>query len=186
MTRLDYLLRQYENILGWYKQSEDKAKFLVTLNTLVLGVVNGLVFIGADKVRSVRALHTMPSWLLLVLSGIALLASYLFILRAMWPRHRSRDATLQGSERIWFFGDVASMTREDYRAAVMGWSEQQLEATLVAQNHILSSNVWIKHQALNWAIAFTIVALMLFFALGIAYGIAVTTTALPPTGASAG
>jgi hypothetical protein len=99
MTKLEYLLKQYENILGWYKKSEEKAKFLVTLNTLVVGVVNGLVFIGADKIRAVRPLYTMPIWLLLALPGVALVGCYRFILRAMWPRHHSRDATLKASER---------------------------------------------------------------------------------------
>jgi len=74
---------------------------------------------------------------------------------------------------MWFFGDVASMTRQDYETAVVEWTEQDLERTMIAQNHILSKNVWTKHEALNWAIAFTIVALMLLFALGVAYGIAV-------------
>jgi hypothetical protein len=44
---------------------------------------------------------------------------------------------------------------------------------MIVQNHILSRNVWIKYNALNWAIAFTILALMLLFALGMAYGIVV-------------
>jgi len=60
MTKLDYLFKHYENLLDWYKQSEEKGKFLVTLNTLVVGVVNGLVFIGADKVRAVGLLYTVP------------------------------------------------------------------------------------------------------------------------------
>src|SRR5262245_5523888 len=180
MSKLEYLLKQYENVLGWYKQSEEKAKFLVTINTLVVGAVNGLVFIGADKVRAARPFYTMPVWVLLALSGIALLASYLFILRAMWPRHHALDASLKPSERIWFFGDLASMTREDYNAAIHNWTEQHLEATMAAQNYILSKNVWIKHEALNWAIACTIVALVLFFALGLAYGIVVANTPLQP------
>jgi pycsar effector protein len=176
MTRLEYLLAQYENFLGWYKHSEEKAKFLVTLNTLVIGVVNGLVFIGADKVKAVRPLYTIPIWLLLAMSGIALLGSYLFILRAMWPRHHARDATLKSFERIWFFGDVAALTRQEFGAEIADWSEQKLEATLSVQNHVLAKNIWTKHEALNWAIAFTIVALMLLFGLGVAYGIAVANT----------
>jgi hypothetical protein len=181
MNRLDYLLKQYENILGWYKQAEEKAKFLVTVNTIVVGVVNGLVFIGADKVRLVRPLYTMPIWVMLSLAGVALVGSYLFILRAMWPRHHMRDASLNYSQRMWFFGDIASMTRQDYGAAVADWCEQAFEETLIAQNHILSTNVWTKHEALNWAIAFTIVALILLFGLGLAYGIAVANTPLQPT-----
>ena len=185
MTRLEYLLKQYENVLSWYKQSEEKAKFLVTLNTLVVGVVNGLVFIGADKVRTTRSLYTMPIWILLALSGIALVGSYLFVLCAMWPRHHTRDTSLATSERMWFFGDVASIPRKEYAAIVVAGTEQDLEhnleRTMIAQNHILSENVWTKHQALSWAMAFTIVALMFLLSLGIAYGFAVANTPLPST-----
>lgn len=159
----------------WNKQSEDKAKFIVTLNTVVVGVVNGLVFIGADEVRSVRLLYTSPTWILVVLAGLALIGSYLFVLRAMWPRHRSRDMSLPKSERLWFFGDLASMRRHEYEAAVASWTEENLERTMVAQNHILSRNVWTKHQALNWGSAFSIVALILLLALGIAYGTVVAS-----------
>jgi hypothetical protein len=178
MTRLDYLFKQHESIIGWYKQSEEKAKFLVSLNTLAVGVVNGLVFLGADKIKSARLLYTAPIWLLLALSGMALISSYLLTLRAMWPRHYWRDASLKRSQRMWFFGDVASMSREDFAATMAEWSEQDLEQTLVAQNRILSKSVWTKHESLNWAIAFTIVALMLLFGLGVAYGIAVVNLPL--------
>src|SRR3954452_14961854 len=109
MTKLDFLFKQHEALLGWYKQSEEKGKFLVSLNTLVVGVVNGLVFVGAEKVKAVRSVYTVPIWVLLVLSGIALIGSYLLILRAMWPRHHVRDVSLKESQRLWFFGDVASM-----------------------------------------------------------------------------
>ena len=181
MTKLEYLLKQYENTLGWYKQSEDKARFVVTVNTLVVGVVNGLVFIGADRVRAVHALYTLPIWVLLSACGIAMVGSYLLVLRAMWPRHHALDRSLKATERIWFFGDIASMTREEHKAALITWTEQDLEETLISQNHILSKNVWAKHEALNWAIALTIVALVLLLALGIAYGIAVANLPLQPT-----
>jgi hypothetical protein len=186
MTKLEYLYKQYENILGWYNQSEEKAKFLVTLNTVVLGVVNGLVFIGADRVRAILSLYTMPIWILLTLSGIALVASYLFILRAIWPRHHTMDTSLKLSERIWFFGDIASMTTEEHRQVMADWTEQNVEATLQAQIHILSRNVWIKHEALNWAISLTILALLLLFGLGVAYGIALTHNPLQPDLGGAG
>lgn len=186
MTKLDYLFKQFETILGWYKQSEEKAKFLVGLNTLVVGVVNGLVFVGADKMRAVRDVYSIPIWLLLGLSGTALVASYLFILRAMWPRHHARDLTLKSSEKLWFFGDVASMSKEEHRNTMDNWTEHDVEATMVAQNYILSRNVWVKHEALNWAIALTIVALVLLFGLGLAYGIAVANSPLLPTAGSGG
>jgi hypothetical protein len=173
MKKLDYLFKHYENTLGWYKQSEEKGKFLVTINTLVVGVVNGLVFIGADKVRNIQSLYTKPIWLLLTVAGAALICSYLFILRAMWPRHHTRDTSLKASEQIWFFGDVASLSKDEYKAVLANWTEEDLKSTLIVQNHILSKNVWTKHEALNWAIAFTITALILIFILGVVYGIAV-------------
>ena len=177
MTKIDYLFKQFETTLGWYKLSEEKAKFLVGLNTLVVGVVNGLVFVGADKMRTVREVYTTPIWLLLAVSGVALVLSYLFILRAMWPRHHTRDATLQNTEKLWFFGDVISLTKADYKRTMDSWSETDMEATMVAQNYILSRNVWTKHEALNRAMALTITALVLLFALGLAYGIAVANIA---------
>ncbi|MFZ5635904.1 MAG: Pycsar system effector family protein [Pseudomonadota bacterium] len=183
MTRLDYLLKQYENLLGWYRQSEEKARFLVTINTLVVGVANGLVFVGADKVGAVRSLYAFPVWGLLAGSGVALLASYVFILRALWPRHHAHGEPTAPSERIWFFGDVAAMTKQDFGAAIGEWTEARLETAMIAQNHILSRNVWVKHEALNRAIVCTIVALVLFFCLGVAYGVAVAHTPLPPAAA---
>lgn len=186
MTKIEYLFKQYENILGWYRQSEEKAKFLVGLNTLVVGVVNGLVFVGADKMQTARDVYTITIWLLLCLSGVALVTSYLFVLRAMWPRHHVRDLSLQVIEKLWFFGDIAEMSKEEHRAAIANWTEHDLEKTMVAQNYILSRNVWVKHEALNWAIALTIIALVLLFALGMAYGIAVANSPLQPTAGSGG
>jgi hypothetical protein len=182
MTRLDYLLSQHSAVLDWYKQSEEKAKFLVTVNTVVVGIVNGLLFVGAEKVRTVPPLYTAPIWVLIILSGIALVGSYLFVLRAMWPKHHTRDTSLKAAERIWFFGDLASMSSEDHQRAMANWTEQDFEQSMIAQNYILSRNVWDKHDALNWAISLTIAALVLVFALGVAYGIAVAHAPLKSGG----
>jgi hypothetical protein len=94
MTKLDYLFKQYETVLGWYKQIEEKAKSIVSVNTLAVGVVNGPVFIAADKVRAARSLYTMPIWVLLALSDLALIASYLFVLRALCPHGQLRNKIL--------------------------------------------------------------------------------------------
>src|SRR5262249_43628090 len=118
MTKIDYLFKQFDTILGWYKQSEEKAKFLVGLNTLVVGIVNGLAFVGADKIRATRDAYTIPVWLLLGLSAAALVASFLCILRATWSRHHVRAAAPGSAEKLWFFGDVASMSKDEHRIAV--------------------------------------------------------------------
>lgn len=186
MSKLEYLFKQSETILGWYRQSEEKAKFLVGLNTLVVGVVNGLVFVGADKMRAVRDVYSVSIWLLLGLSGAALVGSYLYVLRAMWPRHHGRNLELNSVEKLWFFGDIAARSMEEHRAAMANWSEQDLEKTMVVQNYILSRNVWVKHEALNWAIALTIAALILLFMLGLAYGTAVANSALQPAAGNGG
>lgn len=176
MTNLEYLLKQYENILNWYKQSEDKGKFLVTLNTIIVGVVNGLVFTGADKINDVRPLYSQSIWLLLALSGITLVGSFIFILRAMWPRHHTMDKSLEPNEKIWFFGDIASMTKEEHKNLMDNWSDEDLKKTLIAQNHILSNNVWIKFNALNWSIGLTILSLLLLLVLGITYGMGIANS----------
>lgn len=135
-------------------------------------------FVGADKMRAVRDIYTIPIWLLLGLSGIALLLSFIFILRAMWPRHHARDPMLQNTEKLWFFGDVASLSRDVHRSTMDGCTEQDLEATMVAAIYNLSKNVWIKHNAINWAMAHTIAALIFLFGLGLAYAIAVVNMPL--------
>ena len=169
MSRLEYLKQQYEAILDWYKQSEGKAQFLVTINTVIAGIVNGLVFLAPEELTRARAVYTAPVSILLILSGLTLIGSCVFILRAVWARHRGPAPTLKPTERLWFFGDIAAMTREEHQALVREWSEEQLEATMTAQNHILAGNVRRKFDALNLAISLTIASLILLFALGFAY-----------------
>lgn len=169
MTRLEYLNRQYDVILGWYKQSEEKARFLVTINTVIAGIVNGLVFLAPEKLTQAKAVYTAPVCILLILSSVALIGSCVFILRAVWARHRGWSATLKPTERLWFFGDIAAMTREEHEKLVRDWSEEQMEATMTVQNHILAGNARKKFDALNVAISLTVASLMLLFALGFAY-----------------
>jgi len=152
MTRLEYLFSQYESILGWYKQAEDKSKFLVTINTIVAGVVNGLVFVAADKAASVRAVLRPPLLWVLLLATATWIGSCIFILRAVWARYHGKEPQLKEAERLWFFGHIAGMTREEHQAAVQTWTEEQMQATMTAQNHVLAGNVRKKFDALNWAI----------------------------------
>jgi len=187
MTRIEYIFSQYANILDWYKQSESKSNFLVTVNTLVVGVVNGLVFVGADKIIHAKNLYAGSNyvWLLAGLCGLSLVGSYLFILRAVWARHRGEVIELADKEKLWFFGHVASMSRDQHKKLVAGWSKANMEATMVAQNYILSRNVKTKYDSLNVAISLTIVALILLFCLGIAYAVAVANYSPPPAGMGA-
>jgi hypothetical protein len=175
MTRIDYLFRQFEAIFEWYKRAEDKAGLLIGLNTLALGVVNGLVFVGAGEIRAVQGFYTPLIGALLALSGLALVASYLQVLRAVRSRHDVGDIATGPAERLWFFGDIAAMSREQHREAMAAWDEHTLERSLLSQIHILSRNVVAKHAALNRAVTFTVIALLLLLALGIAYGVAVAS-----------
>jgi hypothetical protein len=183
MTRLEYLFNQYGNILDWYKQAETKSSFLVTVNTLVVGVVNGLVFVGVDKVSHVKNIYSVAIWILLSMCGLSLVGSYLFILRAVWARHHREAAkNLTDKEKLWFFGHLASMSRDQHKTLLNQFSEEHLEATMSAQNFILSHNVNTKYNSLNFAISLTIISVILLFALGIAYAIAVAQSSLPSTG----
>ena len=65
------------------------------------------------------------------------------------------------------------MSQDEHKKLMGQWSEENLEATMSAQNFILSKNVSIKFDSLNRAISLTIVSLILLFGLGIAYAIAV-------------
>lgn len=177
MSKLDFLFRQLDTLLAWYRQAEEKAKFLVGVNTLGVGVVNALVFVGSEEIGGVRDLYSRPLWLLLGACALALAAFYLLVLRAIWPRHHAADGPLPPDERLWFFGHIAARTLEAHRAAMAGWNEEKLEASLVAQNHALSRNVWIKHEALGHATVCTVIALVLLLALGMTYALAIVQRA---------
>jgi hypothetical protein len=159
--------------LTWYKQSEDKAKFLVTINTVVVGVVNGLVFVNGSKTQGVAGLLVGRVGILLFALGISLLLSFACVLRAVWARHHVLDKSRPNVERLWFFGDIAGMSHAQHANAIADLTDdnfpKHLEAMLVSQSHIFATNVWHKHQALNWAIVFTIIAVGLLFVLGVGY-----------------
>jgi hypothetical protein len=177
MTKIEFLFRQLDATVAWYKQAEDRGKFLIGLNALLVGVLDALIFVGTERIQAVRTAYTTPIWVLLGLVAAGLVASYSFIFFAMWPRHRSHDRATRPSEKLWFFGDVAQMTKGEHREAMATWDDDAVVETLVSQNHILSSNVWAKHQALSWAMALTIATLVGVFALGVAYAIGVAGAA---------
>lgn len=173
MTRLEYLLRQSEAVGEWYRRAEDKARFVIGLDTVLLGVVNGLVFVGAEEARALRGSFAPLVGILLVLAGAALAASCLLVLQAVRSRHEARDAEASPMERMWFFGDIAAMSRAQHREAMAAWDEAGFERSLISQNHVLSRHVAAKYVAVNRAAACSIVALLLLFALGLVYGWAV-------------
>ena len=181
MTKTDFLLRQVDSTLTWYKHSEDKAKFLVAINTAVVGVVSSLVFVSSDKAQVAGKILSSRVGPLLLVLGLSLLLSFMCILRAVWARHGILDRSLPDVRRLWFFGDVAEMSRQRYADAVGELTEQSLpshlEAMLVSQSYIFSKNVLRKHQALNWAIVFTIMAVALLFVLGVVYADSIPTQA---------
>lgn len=167
--KLEYLNRQYGVFFDWYKQSEQKATFLVTINTFVAGVINGLVFLAPEKLTQAKAAYTAPVWMLLTFSGIASVGSLIFILRSVWARHRGSAPKLEPTQKLWFFGDLAKMGREDHQKLIKAMSEKHMEDTMTAQNYLLACNVQKKFDALNIAISLTVVSLILLFALGFAY-----------------
>ncbi len=173
MDRLTYLFKQYDNILDWYKQAESKSAFLHAVNGILVGALNGLVFVGVDKVHDLRLFYTNLIWTLLLLTAVCLVASYLFMLKSVWARHHGQEPELTDKEKLWFFGHIGTMTRETYKQGLYPFFEENIEATMLAQNHILSRNVTTKFDALNWAISLTIISLVLFLVLGAVYASAV-------------
>lgn len=173
MSQLEYLFKQYETILGWYRQAESKGALLHAINGALVAALNGLVFVGADKFKNVHVTYGQGIKVLLVLTSACVVASYLFMLKAVWARHHGREPRLTDKEKLWFFGHVAAMPRETYKSGLDPFDERDVVATMLAQNHILSRNVATKFDALNWAISLTIAAIVSFFVLGMVYASAV-------------
>ena len=168
LTRITYLFKQYDNILGWYHQAESKGTLLHAINGVLVTALNGLVFLkgGQAEMR-----HSPGMLALLALSAVCVVGSYLFMLKAVWARHHGREPPLMDKEKLWFFGHVASLPRETYKRLLDPFVEADIEATMLAQNHILARNVTTKFNALNWAISLTIAAIIAFFLMGLVYAL---------------
>lgn len=173
MNQLEYLFKQYENILGWYHQAESKGALLHAINGALVAALSGLVFVGAEKFETLHLRYSQGITTLLILTSVCVLGSYLFMLKAVWARHHGRESPLTDNEKLWFFGHVAAMPRETYKRLLDPFFEANAVATMLAQNHILSRNVATKFDALNWAISLAIAAIVLFFILGMVYASAV-------------
>jgi hypothetical protein len=145
----------------------------VSIDTAAVSVACGLVFVGADDAVFTVALLGEPVGILLLLLGLSIVLSFSCILIVLWARHDTRRSGLPEARRLLFFGDVASLTREQHADATASLTEASLpthlEAMLTTQSHILSQNVLRKHRALNGAIVFTMSAVILLFVLGVAY-----------------
>jgi hypothetical protein len=173
MSQLEYLFKQYETVLGWYRQAESKGTLLHAINGALVAALNGLVFVGAEKLKNVHVTYNQSIKTLLILTSVCVVASYLFMLKAVWARHHGREPALSDKEKLWFFGHVAAMSRETYKRLLDPFVEADVVATMLSKNHILSQNVATKFDALNWAISLTIAAIVLFFILGMVYASAV-------------
>lgn len=172
MTRHEFLTARLAETLAWYRHCEEKAKFVIAINTTLVSVFAGLVFVAGDKRMQVLA-PAPRGWVVLLLSSLAVcvLCALISVLRVLWARHSTVDTALPDVRRLWFFGDVAGMSRDDYTRAlttVEGAAfDADVEAMLVSQNHLLATTVLRKHRALNWANGFTMVALACLFLLGV-------------------
>lgn len=169
MGQLDYLFKQYDNILGWYRQAESKATLLHAINGALVAGISGLVFVNPERFNGLTVEYGKAIQVLLMLVAICVVLSYLFMLKAVWARHHGSEPVLEDKEKLWFFGHVAAMPRETYKRLLEPFSEADIEATMLASNHILSRNVITKFDALNRAISLTIAAIILFFIMGVVY-----------------
>jgi Family of unknown function (DUF5706) len=145
---------------------------LHTINGLLVGAINALVFAGKSQLHELGSVYSTAIFALLGLTGTCLVASYLFMLKAVWARHHGGDAELSTREKLWFFAHVGAIPLATYKQLLDPFNQADIEATMFAQNHILSRNVATKFDAWNTATSLTIAAVVLFFLLGIVYAAA--------------
>jgi hypothetical protein len=172
MDKLTYLFKQYDDILGWYHQAESKSTLLHAINGLLVGALNVLVFVGVNRPNE-RLIYSSALYVLLALTGGCVVSSYLFMLKAVWARHHGGALDLSDREKVWFFGHVGAVQLGNYKKLLDPFNVNDIEATMIAENHILARNVTTKFDALNYATSLTTAAVVLFFIVGIVYA---TTT----------
>lgn len=171
MRKREFLSGNHAELLAWYRHCEEKAKFIIAINTALVSVFAGIVFAGGGARMPATAIGNGGVAALLVMLGISVLASLLAVLRVLWARHYVVDTTLPEDMRVWFFGDIAGLSREAYARSIAAIPEDALdarvEAMLTSQVHILATSVMRKHRALNWAIGFTMAAVACQCLLGV-------------------
>ena len=168
MTKLDYLFKQYENVLYWQQHAQQLSRFVLAINTAIVGIFNGLYFAGNGKLAEKITIDNPLAIALLALCSLALIASFLFFFRSIWAKHNKGPEQLDTNEKLWFFGHVASMSKDSFFEALKEWSEEDAISSLQSQIHIVSGNLRSRFTNVNISFTCTGIALVSLFFIGIA------------------
>lgn len=180
----EYIRGTYALTQDWYKNADTKAQLILTLDGALVTFLTSAVLSDPNELRLVLALFGRDTWLLFILMGVALLASMMSAICALWSRGYSKrqmqiafdevhmnpnEASTYRPELMGFFQHVAHLQPGPFSERL---KTADVEFELLALSHQLiklSANVSRKHAWVNRAFACAAVALGLFLAAGATY-----------------
>ena len=167
ISKLDYLFKQYDNLLFWHKHVQDLSKFLFAVNAVVIGIINGLFFLSDEKFSDKVSGNENQAKILVLLCALTMLISFLFLFRSIWAMHRKKPDNLRPSEEIWFFGHIAELSFSEFTSRIEDWSPDHALEALKSQIHIVSRHLKTRYDSINMGFTFTGISLLLLLAVGL-------------------
>lgn len=165
----NYLVKVYENVLGWFHNADNKAQLILTLNGLIVSIFTGQVFLG-DRVatESVRTSSVLTK-LLLAGAATATAAGVLAAMLCLWSRlGESRIRHLLAQLDVdpndpqtyqpaiaWWFGAIAQLRPKEFSSMIAASDTAFRRDALASQISILSRHVLRKYRWVNRAWALT-------------------------------
>lgn len=147
---------------GWIGSMDTKASFLLAYLAVVMGFVvsNGLPSVFKLPVPKPLTTHYIAA-------VICVIALYLFLVFAVISLLETLIArTKNNSDRksMLFFGEIATLSLNDFKAKILNRTEDELIKDLLEQVHT-NSKICVKKSAYyNWGVRFTFLSTVLYIA----------------------
>lgn len=141
----------HENIYlsDYIKTADTKASMVITLNGVVIGFV-------INKLRNVLSVFFQNFWFnaMLVVGGIALIFSYWFTLRLIFPNLSNKSGN-----GIIFWEDISKIELKDYYSKVKYYANILDE--MIKQNYYLAKTATRKYNLLKFSFIFSYIGYIL-------------------------
>ena len=145
---------------SWIGNMDTKASFLLAY----LALVNG--FVVSNGVPSIFSeLPSIPTGVDIWLKKILAIALYLTLVSSLFLLLGTLTARLKGNKKktsLLFFGEIASMSLNDYKAKILNRTEEELIKDVLEQIHTNSLICTKKSRYYNVGVRVTFIATVLY------------------------
>ncbi len=177
---LEFVRRQWTEIIDWYKSADLKANIILTLDGAFL------TFVSVSLVSQVEELGQVPLYTLILLGlmVVTLTISLCCAIACIWSRIIPRgeikdlfkkwkvditDHTTYSPKTSWFFQTISALNETEFEKK-MKMVDSSFERDAIAyQIYKVSGNVLDKHKYVNYGFTFAVATLLLFLASAVTF-----------------